>query len=506
MMNHNEADVCFVVEGSYPYVSGGVSSWVHQLITNLPDFTFALAVIMPNEDPNRDYRYDIPGNVVEIRELYLHEENLPDSHNRKIKNDDAWQTLHKFHTMNTMGEKSCCFERIFRHFFDEDKRCLAPADILNSKRAWELMKEIYRQEAPHDSFIDYFWSIRFIHQPMFKVLTTPLPPARVYHAVSTGYAGLWASLGKIKNKKSLILTEHGIYTRERRIEISRAEWIYEKNSDTLRIDHSNSHFKHLWNKMFAMLSHICYHCCDEIITLTNFNQRYQLEEGADPQKLRIIPNGVDVENLSKLSIEQRQAGNPFVIGFMGRVVSIKDVKTFIRACKGAAQAIPKMKVFIMGPTDEEPLYFEDCQRLVKLLDLNEIVTFTGRVDIKEYFPKIDIMVLSSISESQPLVILEANCIGIPCVATDVGACRELLQGTTEEDRAIGESGLLAGVTNTREITTAIIRLYESPTLRRKMGENGRRRVAKFYSEKSLEERYRQIYSNHIHADLHQPVL
>ena len=103
------------------------------------------------------------------------------------------------------------------------------------------------------------------------------------------------------------------------------------------------------------------------------------------------------------------------------------------------------------------------------------------------------MVLTSISESQPLVILEANCIGIPCVATDVGACRELLEGATTGDKALGESGLLAGVTNTREIAEAIIKLYESPTLRGKMGESGRKRVAKYYSNDALEKKYRALY-------------
>ncbi|KAA3620098.1 MAG: DUF3492 domain-containing protein [Calditrichaeota bacterium] len=497
-MKHEEADICFVLEGSYPYVSGGVSSWVHQLITNLPDFTFALAVIMPDKDSSRTYRYDIPGNVVAIEELYLHGENLPAKHAKK-RDKTQWQAVKSFHNSESPVEKSCLFEKIFTHFFDKDNRCFSPAKILNTKKSWALLKELYHGKAANDSFIDYFWSIRFIHQPMFKVLTSELPKARIYHAVSTGYAGLWATLGKIKHKKPLLLTEHGIYTRERRIEISRADWIYEKNINTIRVDRSYSHFKHIWNKMFGMLSYLCYSYADEIITLTKFNQRYQIEEGADRKKLRIIPNGVDVDGLSKLSIQPKNSADPFVIGFMGRVVSIKDVKTLIRACKGASRAIPNMKVFIMGPIDEEPTYFEDCHRLVNLLDLSEIVTFTGKVDIKEYFPKIDIMVLTSISESQPLVILEANCIGIPCVSTDVGACRELLQGVGDEDKALGESGLLAGVTNTREITRAIIKLYESPSLRRKMGESGRLRVAKFYSQKNLENRYRKIYTNYKQA-------
>ncbi|KAA3655889.1 MAG: hypothetical protein DWQ10_16615, partial [Calditrichaeota bacterium] len=71
------------------------------------------------------------------------------------------------------------------------------------------------------------------------------------------------------------------------------------------------------------------------------------------------------------------------------------------------------------------------------------------------------------------------------------------QGASEGDKALGESGLLAGVTSTKEIANAIIQLYESPTLRRKMGESGHRRVARYYSNEKLEQRYRELYTKYI---------
>ncbi|KAA3661533.1 MAG: DUF3492 domain-containing protein, partial [Calditrichaeota bacterium] len=403
------ADICLVLEGSYPYVPGGVSSWVHQLILSLPDFTFALAVITPDEKFDRTFRYDLPDNVIEMHEMCLHNTNLPKSRAQRPKHED-WHYLQEFHDTPEPHHKSEMFKEIFDAFFHAEKRGHAPHEILNMKKSWGLLMKLYKEKAPHDSFLDYFWSIRFIHQPLFKVMSEPLPAARIYHAVSTGYAGLWAVLGKIKNKKPLLLTEHGIYTRERRIEISRAEWIYEKNSSSVRLDRSYNHIKHLWNKMFSFLSRLCYHYADAIITLTRANFHFQIEEGADRQKLRIIPNGVDVQNLSRLEKPAKAPDDPFVIGFMGRVVSIKDVKTFIRACKRASRSIDNMQVLIMGPIDEEPAYYEDCKRLVQLLGLDDIVKFTGRIEIREYFPLIDVMALTSISESQPLVILEANCI------------------------------------------------------------------------------------------------
>jgi len=77
-------------------------------------------------------------------------------------------------------------------------------------------------------------------------------------------------------------------------------------------------------------------------------------------------------------------------------------------------------------------------------------------DVKKYYSQIDVLVLTSLSEGQPLVILEGNCAGVPVVATDVGACRELLMGVSPEDQALGASGLITPVTSPQKTAAAII--------------------------------------------------
>ena len=70
-MNTSRADVCFLLEGTYPYVAGGVSSWVHELIKDHPHLRFAIVTILANkEDMSR--RYEVPANVIDIRHVYLH--------------------------------------------------------------------------------------------------------------------------------------------------------------------------------------------------------------------------------------------------------------------------------------------------------------------------------------------------------------------------------------------------------------------------------------------------
>ena len=70
------SDVCLVLEGTYPYVRGGVSSWVHQIVSNMPDIKFSILSIMPNPSFTREERYDMPGNVQSVINIYLQDYNF----------------------------------------------------------------------------------------------------------------------------------------------------------------------------------------------------------------------------------------------------------------------------------------------------------------------------------------------------------------------------------------------------------------------------------------------
>ena len=73
--------------------------------------------------------------------------------------------------------------------------------------------------------------------------------------------------------------------------------------------------------------------------------------------------------------------------------------------------------------------------LVRSLGLENHVKFLGFQKVEDLMPKIGLIVLSSISEALPLVILEGYAAGVPTVSTDVGSCRQLIEGLGEEDRA-----------------------------------------------------------------------
>ena len=66
-------DVCLLLEGTYPYVAGGVSSWIHNLIKGMPELTFTSVCILASSKEKAEFRYEVPDNFVDSRVIYLHD-------------------------------------------------------------------------------------------------------------------------------------------------------------------------------------------------------------------------------------------------------------------------------------------------------------------------------------------------------------------------------------------------------------------------------------------------
>ena len=100
-------------------------------------------------------------------------------------------------------------------------------DFLHDDRVFAELCAEYDAHQPETSFIDYFWTLRTMHVPLFKLasIARSLPRFRALHAVSTGYAGLLGALVHRRTQAPFILTEHGIYTKERTIDLAHAAWI-----------------------------------------------------------------------------------------------------------------------------------------------------------------------------------------------------------------------------------------------------------------------------------------
>lgn len=166
----------------------------------------------------------------------------------------------------------------------------------------------------------------------------------------------------------------------------------------------------------------------------------------------------------------------------------------IRAFSLVKQRIPKSKLYIMGPYVEDPEYYEECLQLVKSLQVDDVI-FTGTVNVREYLGKMDLLLLSSISEGQPLALLEGFAAGVPMVTTDVGCCREVVYGSDKDDD-FGDAGIVVPVMDFEGMANAVVKLAKDKELRGKMAKAGRQRIVKYYSYQMFIDNYKKIYGSY----------
>ena len=465
-------EVALILEGSYPYTTGGLSSWTQQLMEHLPDKRFKIVSIMPGRATLPSVKYRMPKNVVEVHTLFLEDYMLlsPHKRGRSVRlTQDEQKAVENFLAFDILTDWELAITTL-----SNVNKIGTSVEFLKSEYFWEYLLDRYQQDYAAKDFNRHFWSLISMYVPLLTLIQQEGPQADVYHSLSTGYAGLMGLVYKFRYGKPLILTEHGIYAREREEEIINASWVADD-------------FKTIWIRYFYAMSTGVYKSADMVASLFNRNRDIQIELGSPSAKTVVIPNGVQVESYA----ERTNWDNRTNIGAILRVVHIKDVKTLIRAFKIVNSELPDTKLFIIGSGDEDLEYYLECKQLVDLLLLNGKVEFTGQVDIQTYLPLLDLLVLTSLSEGQPLVMLEGMAAGLPFVATDVGSCSELLLG--QGDDSIGPAGIIVPPVSPEETAQAITVLLQDQAMRSEMGKNARLRVEKYYNQGQFIESYRQAY-------------
>lgn len=494
MTTGNNADVCLILEGSYPYVSGGVSTWTHELIRNQSHLKFAVVALLPRDELEPELKYELPENVVSFKTInlqLLEQGKKLSSRERARLFEEVEGVLRVLTTGKATGKDFARLIDTFQPYLNS----LGSATLLDSEEAFALLSSMYERDFVESSFLDYFWSWRAVLAGLFSLIQCELPKAGLYHAVSTGYAGLLAARASLETRKPAIITEHGIYTNERRIEIASAEWLTEGASKALTISQTRIDLRDLWTNAFVNYSRIAYEAAEQIITLYGDNQQAQITDGADAAKLSVVPNGIDVEKYASI-LRETEREKP-AVALIGRVVPVKDVKAFIRSIRILKDMLGDVDAYIIGPSAEDEAYAAECHHMVQHLGLEQNITFTGGVNIVEYLPKIDVVVLSSISEAQPLVVLEAGAAGIPVVSTNVGACREMLLGSKSESPALGEGGIIVPPANPSALAEGMFALLTDRARYDACSQVLKKRVATYYHKRDQHAAYREIYHNYL---------
>ncbi|MCX6134834.1 MAG: GT4 family glycosyltransferase PelF [Ignavibacteriales bacterium] len=393
-------DVCLILEGTYPFKTGGVTTWIRALVNGLPDIAFSVAHIYHGEMPTLP-KVPVPQNLKTIALIPL----------------------------------------------NEMESAVSMSDLVDL-----------------------------------------LPEARLYHSLSTGFAGLLGTEMKRRSGLPFVLTEHGIYWHEVSLGADELECGF-KIVNTENGELQLGRTWETWRQTFEDFARQAYASADVITTVCSFNQSLQRSLGAPEARMQVISNGVDVSRNGAHASVGKKSDGKIRIALVGRVTPIKDVKTFIRAAAVVKERIPRTEFLVIGPLDHDARYTAECMELAERLHLDTL-EFTGEADMANHYSAIDITVLTSISEAQPYAVLESFAHGIPVVVTDVGGCPELVNGHgTSKSRA----GTLCPVGDHMRIAEAIIELSTNTSLYQEYALEGLRRAKELYAEKPVIASYSRIY-------------
>jgi len=498
VIDKGEPDILIPCEGTFPFVRGGVSSWIAQLIAGLPQYKFGIVFIgSQRKDYSPKPLYPFSDNLVFMVEIFMFDEQ--EKPPIKAINGDIqdFEYLEELYNWFRNDNKEEAFPESIKKL-DFYLNQISEVDFLYSRESWYFICNKNQENCSDIPFLDYFWSIRSILIPVWKMAKMAKfiqNRGKIIHSPSTGYSGFLSALISYDTGKPFILTEHGIYTKERKIDlISSALNLFQK-VELFRESGEDNYIQSMWVRFFEGIGKMSYNRANPILSLFGVAKETQILYGADENRCRVIPNGVDIEKLGA-TLKNRPEGVPKVITLIGRVVSIKDIKTFIRAIRVTVNTIPEVEAWIVGPDDEEEEYANECRELIDILEVKDNIKFLGFQNIIDILPKSGLLTLTSISEGMPLVILEGFAAGVPCVSTDVGSCKELIYGgDNPEDKALGTAGVVCEIANVKQLADGYIALLGDEHRWNEAQKVAIQRVNKFYTQDIFLDNYKKVYED-----------
>jgi len=237
---------------------------------------------------------------------------------------------------------------------------------------------------------------------------------------------------------------------------------------------------------------------DAFIAVATPHGRYLTEhEGCPAEKVRVIPNGVDLERFHPrwpnrlLRQELGLAPEHPVAGIVAALRPEKNHALFLRAAALVHRELPQARFLIVGDGPQR----DELESLAAELSISEVVRFLGtRHDVPEVLSLVDVLVLTSHTEANPISILEAMAAEKPVVATRVGSVEEtVVDGKTGYLVAPGEAGGIAG---------RVVELLKDRPRAAAMGRTGRERVIANWSIGRTVEGYQDLIAGIYAAKAH----
>jgi glycosyltransferase involved in cell wall biosynthesis len=479
-------------EGTYPFVLGGVSTWVDMLVHGLPHHQFDIGAVVDN--PHYRMAYRPPPNVsiqpLPLWGLELAEEYLP--------HPDAWRRSWRTSPSIVRHRFLPPWERLVNCLAAPEADPLALGDALSSVAHFAESYDLRRALADAGT-----WAVlldRLLANPIqarcglapamtfartlnryLLPLTVPIPVSDLSHSSAAALCALPAIVAKYRYGTPLVLTEHGIYLRERLLALSTEPF----------------GSKLLFTNFYRAVSELAYREADVLTPVCAYNAGWEERLGVEPGRIRVIHNGVDPD---RIEVRPEPEGPP-TVGFVGRIDRLKDVLTLIRSFAHVHSVLPDARLRLWGPSTS-PDYMELCRVAVSDLGLSGAVTFEGpTVDPASAYAASHVVALSSISEAFPYSVVEAMLACRPVVATAVGGVSEALEGVTCQGVP-----LLVEPGDPRAMAGALVAVLGAPMAERhRVGSELRDRALSLFTARHLLDAYDDIYHELATHDTAAPV-
>ena len=207
--------------------------------------------------------------------------------------------------------------------------------------------------------------------------------------------------------------------------------------------------------------------------------RIALEQYCLPsEKVQFIASGVDTDSFCPPPAPQRQAAG-CVFGFVGHLRPEKNLDLLLRAF--AASGLESASLILVG---NGPLR-ASLEKLACDLDIARRVTFAGAAqDVRPWYGRFDVFVLSSVTEQTPMSLLEAMACGLPAICTDVGDCAAIL-GSPAAPEIVPSRSI--------DRLAESLRAFADPSLRERLSGKNRRRAVELFSSARMFREYAAVY-------------
>lgn len=468
--------IVLVSEGTYPYAGGGVSLWCDQLIRGMPEYRWEMVAL--TVDGRERELWSPPDNLEYTRAIPMWGA-APAHRGRRRSGPSGAGFANAYESFLTAlvtpldprSDRAAVSRSRFllalRGLYEYTAQGGELADALTSNQALTQMMDAWH--GVHDAGLSLADAIEasWLIERMLRPLAVPPVAADIVHASMNGLSMLVAMATKWRYGTPVVMSEHGIYLRERYLSA---------------LDDDTPHaVKVLLLSFFRALAGSGYLIADVLAPHSSYNRRWQLQNGADPERMWTMYNGVAPDRFPPAESEPDR---PTIV-FMGRIDPLKDLHTLIRAFATVRAKVPQARLRIFGETPPgNEMYRASCLQLIRDLGLRGVVVLEGRVDSQvEAYHAGTIVALTSISEGFPYSVVEAMACGRAVVCTNVGGVAE----------AVADAGIVVAPRDHVAVADACIRLLGDHELRRQMSMTARDRVLSLFTLGHSLDAYRQVY-------------